>query len=188
MSDQDVAGGYVRYLRALLETIDLMEIQRVVETLRSARARGASVYVIGNGGSASTASHMATDLGKLPERDGTKPLRVMSMTDNASWITALANDEGFEQAFAGQLKKIVVFGDIVVAISASGDSPNVLRAVELARDRGATTIGLVGFDGGALKSLVDILVHIRSVPGRYGPVEDAHLALNHIITECLAQQ
>ncbi len=185
--DDQVARSYLGYLRELLDSIDLGQIERIVDALRAARARGASVYVVGNGGSASTASHFATDLGKLPARPGLKPMRVGSLTDNAAWITALGNDHGFENVFAGQLDGLLKSGDVLVAISASGNSPNVLRAVELAKKRAAVTVGIVGFDGGELLRMVDLPLFVRSVPGRYGPVEDAHLAAHHIITACLAE-
>jgi D-sedoheptulose 7-phosphate isomerase len=170
-----------------LASVDLSQVEEVVRTLRGARERGSSVYVVGNGGSAATASHFATDLGKATKRPGGQPLRVTSLTDNMPWLSALANDDGYEHVFTGQLENLLRDGDVLVAISVSGNSPNVVRAVELARQRRATTVAFVGFDGGRLLSTADLCIHVASQPGLYGPVEDAHLAIHHLITTCLAR-
>ena len=111
----------------------------------------------------------------------------MSLSDNVSWLTALANDEGYDRVFAGQLENFARAGDLLVAISASGNSPNLLRAVELAQSRGVTTIGLLGFDGGKLKTQVDDYLWIPTEKGTYGLVESFHTLLCHIITDCLAR-
>jgi D-sedoheptulose 7-phosphate isomerase len=157
----------------------------VAGILRGARERGSSVFVIGNGGSAATASHLAADLANAPRRAGQRPLRVLSLADNVACLSALGNDEGYEQTFASQVDACVRPDDVVLAISASGNSPNLLRAIELAKARGAITAGLVGFDGGELRRLVDQAVFVPSPIGAYGPVEDVHLMLGHILTKCL---
>lgn len=184
MSDKDIVRDYVRELAGLLGSIDLTQLERAVEALRSARSRGATIYILGNGGSAATASHFATDLGKV-RQPGTRPYRVVSLASNTAWITALANDLGYEHSFSGQLENFLSEGDILVAISASGNSANVVRAVELAKAKRVTTVGMLAFDGGALLPLVDIPLHVRSAPGRYGPAEDVHLAIQHMISSCL---
>ena len=112
-------------------------------------------------------------------------MRVFSLADNTACLSALGNDEGYEQVFASQVDGVVREGDVVLAISASGNSPNVLRAVELATARGATVVALVGFDGGALGDFAEQSVLVPSPVGAYGPVEDIHLMLGHIITRCL---
>ena len=178
---------YLGYLRRLLESVDLDQLEAVVGSLRSARERGAAVYVVGNGGSAATASHFATDLVNQSKRAGKPPLKVVSLVDNAAWLTAQANDWGYETVFAGQLETFAAPGDVLIAISASGNSPSVITAVELARSRALKTIGFVGFDGGALLELVDTPLWVRSTPGVYGPVEDVHIALGHIVAGCLAE-
>ncbi|MGH7829519.1 MAG: D-sedoheptulose-7-phosphate isomerase, partial [Candidatus Binatia bacterium] len=147
--------GYLRVFEELLHEMDLDAIERVVQRLQVANERGAMIYVAGNGGSAATASHWVTDLGKVSQCSWRLPMRVMSLSDNLSWLTALANDEGYERIFAGQLENFAQEGDVLIVISASGNSPNLLRAVELARTRGVISIGLLGFDGGVLKKLVD---------------------------------
>src|SRR5687768_2834514 len=131
-----IAADYFRAFERLLHQVDLDRIERIVQSLRTARDRGATVYVAANGGSAATASHWVNDLGKTTKRSGQMPMRVMSLSDNVSWLTALANDEGYEHVFSGQLENFALAGDVLVVISASGNSPNLVRAVELARTRG----------------------------------------------------
>ena len=187
LSVSGIAHGYFDYVAELIQSIDLSALERVVNHLRSAREHGASVYVMGNGGSAATASHFANDIGKAAKVSGRTPIRVLSLVDSMSWLTALANDEGYGSVFTGQLDNHLRPGDVVVVISSSGNSMNLVRAVELARTRGATSIGILGFDGGTLRGLVDISMFVPSRPGYYGPVEDVHLMLLHVITYCLAQ-
>ncbi|HZA01798.1 MAG TPA: SIS domain-containing protein, partial [Hyphomicrobiaceae bacterium] len=135
----------------------------------------------GNGGSASTATHFACDLSKATIVQGRARLRVTSLTDNVALLTAWANDTSYENVFAEQLANLLNPGDVVVAISASGNSPNVIAAIKTAAACGATTVGIVGFSGGSLKEAVDAVVHVPS--DSYGVVEDCHLVLEHAITE-----
>jgi len=178
---------YLGDLRQLLEQIDAAALERTVEHLRQARERGATIYLAGNGGSAATATHVANDLGKATRRSGRRPMRVLSLSDNVSWLTALANDEGYERVFAGQLDNFADPGDVLIVISASGNSPNLVRAVELARTRGVVSVGVLGFDGGRLKEMVDEPLWLRSEIGLYGPVESAHAVLLDIVTACLIE-
>ena len=187
VGDSDVLRTYFTRLRDLLGGVDYEALERIVDLLRVARDRGSAVYVAGNGGSAAAASHFATDLAKATRRPGKSPLRVLSLTDNTAWLTALANDEGYEHVFTGQLESLLRDGDVLILISASGNSPNVIRAAELARQRGAKSVALVGFDGGQLLRLVDISVHAASETDAYGPVEDTLLAVHHAIAACLAR-
>lgn len=161
------------------------EVLRIVETFREARDRGSFIYIAGNGGSSSTASHWVNDLGKATKRSGCPPLKVMCLSDNTSWFSALSNDEGYERAFAGQLENFAAPGDVLVCISASGKSPNLVRAVDLARSRKVVTTALLGFDGGALLGLVDAAVCVRTEKGAYELVEDIHSVICHTITRCL---
>jgi len=176
---------YFRRLLEIINGVDLGAVDRVFQQLRTARDRSARVFVAGNGGSASTASHWVNDLGKATKRSGRDPFQVMCLSDNVSWLTALANDEGFERVFSGQLENFARRDDLLIVISASGNSPNLVHAVELARSIGVKTIGLLGFDGGILKGLVDDLVWIRSEKGQYELVEDAHMMLCHVWTTSL---
>jgi D-sedoheptulose 7-phosphate isomerase len=180
-----IAADYLRRLSAMLELIDLDRVEVVVEHLREARERGATVYLAGNGGSSATAAHWANDLGKATRSSGRALMRVMNMTDNVPWMTALANDEGYERVFAGQLDNFARAGDVLVVISASGNSPNLIEAVELAGGRGVLTVGMLGFDGGALRELVDEPLWIPTEKGEYGLVETTHTVLCDILTTCL---
>src|SRR5919109_2167583 len=152
---KQVATGYLEAFESVLHLVNVDEIEKVVRHLQDARDSRATIYVAGNGGSAATASHWVNDLGKATKCSGEVPLRVMSLSDNVPWLTALANDEGYDRVFSGQLENFARPGDVLVVISASGNSPNLIAAVELARRRGLLTIGFLGFDGGALKTQVD---------------------------------
>jgi D-sedoheptulose 7-phosphate isomerase len=187
VSAQALVTRYLGDLQRLLDQIDPDALGRAVEHLRRAREQGATIYLAGNGGSAATATHLANDLGKATRRSGRRPIRVMCLSDNVSWLTALANDEGYEWVFAGQLENFANPGDVLIVISASGNSPNLVRAVELARDRGLVTVGVLGFDGGRLQGMVDEALWLRSEHGLYGPVESAHTVLLDIITACLIE-
>ena len=180
-------GSYFKSFLSLVRQIDVAAVARVVNRLDAARRRGSTIYVAGNGGSAATASHWVNDLGKATKNSDHEPMRVMSLSDNVSWVTALANDEGYERVFSGQLENFARSGDVLIVISASGNSPNLLRAVELAQRRELETIALVGFDGGALKGMVDDHIWLPTPKGAYGLVESAHGMLCHAVTLCLAE-
>jgi D-sedoheptulose 7-phosphate isomerase len=178
-------SAHMEDVRRVLGEVPTNAVHRVFEIFREARDRGAFIYIAGNGGSSSTASHWVNDLGKATKRSGRAPLRVMCLSDNISWLSALSNDEGYERAFAGQLENFATPGDVLTCISASGNSANLVRAVELARKRNVTTVALVGFDGGALRGLVDEAIWVRTEKGTYELVEDVHSAICHAITRCL---
>jgi D-sedoheptulose 7-phosphate isomerase len=184
---RDLAKAYLLDFSAILDALDLDAIERVVERLRVARDGNATVFIAGNGGSAATASHFANDLGKATKRSGRGSIRVMSLCDNASWMTALANDEGYERVFSGQLENFAQPGDVLVVISASGNSPNLVDAAALATSRQVDTIALVGFDGGELLAMADVAVHVATELGAYGPVETAHSLVADIVTCCLME-
>jgi D-sedoheptulose 7-phosphate isomerase len=180
-----VAVDYLERFQALLSAVDVDALARVVDHLRRARDEDRTVYVAGNGGSAATASHWANDLGKATKTSGRAYMRVMCLSDNVSWLTALANDEGYERVFSGQLENFASPGDVLFVISASGNSTNLVNAVDLARDRGAVTVALVGFDGGVLKDLADEHLWLPIEPGEYGLVESGHTVLCDILTTAL---
>ncbi len=181
----DVITTHFANVRRVLEEVPTGAVQRVVEIFRDARDRGAFIYIAGNGGSSATASHWVNDLGKATKRSGRRPMRVMNLSDNVSWFSALSNDEGYERSFAGQLENFASPGDVLTCISASGNSPNLVKAVELARGLGVTCVALVGFDGGALRNLADEIVCVCTEKGAYELVEDVHSAICHAITRCL---
>jgi D-sedoheptulose 7-phosphate isomerase len=128
------------------------------------------------------------DLAKSTRRAGVPPMRVMNLTDNVPWLTALANDEGYDRVFAGQLENLGRPGDVLVVISASGNSPNVLSAIEGAQQAGMVTMGLLGFDGGAALEQLDVVIWVRTEVGAYGLVETAHAAVADIVTATLASE
>jgi D-sedoheptulose 7-phosphate isomerase len=181
------AERYMIRFQTAVAAIDFDAMSRVVEVLRSARDRGSGVFIAGNGGSAATASHWVNDLGKATKRSGRAHIRVQSLSDNVSWLTALANDEGYDRAYAGQLENFASLGDVLIVISASGNSPNLIRAVEVAARCGMTTVGLLGFDGGALRSTVDEALWLPTAKGDYGVTETGHSLLADIITTCLME-
>ena len=171
---------------AALNSINLEAVLAVTEALLSARRGGHTVFIAGNGGSAATASHMATDL-MLGSQLVDPPLRVIALTDNQAIITATGNDLNFDQIFARQLPVRAKPGDLLITVSASGNSPNILACIAIAKAMNLTTVGFTGFDGGRLATVVDLLVHVPTRKGAYGPVEDVHLAINHMITEWLKE-
>ncbi len=155
-------------------------INQIADTLVEANELGSTVYIFGNGGSASLASHLACDLGKgTAYCDGGKRFRVIALTDNVAALTAWANDSSYEDVFAEQLRNFVRPADVAFAISGSGNSKNVLNALEVARKIGATTVGLSGFEGGQMKNLCDICVVVPSTDMQI--IEDLHLAMAHSI-------
>lgn len=174
------------YLSKLQQTMNQLpeeRIQQVIQLLVEARMNRRQVFIMGNGGSASTASHFVCDLAKNTRKPELPHYRVIGLTDNMAIFSALANDEGYENVFSQQLISLVQPGDIVIGISTSGNSANVNKAVEVANMMGATTIGFTGFDGGRLRSLVDVEIHVPSDCIEH--VEDIHLMLEHLIVKAL---
>lgn len=170
---------YIDQLCALLQRLPVDDIQRAVDLLLEACQTGHTVYLMGNGGSAATASHMANDLSKGTFVAGAPRFRAIALTDNVPLITAWANDTEYAQVFVEQLDPLIEADDVVVAISGSGNSENVLRAVRLARERGAKTIGFTGYEGGKLARLVD--VSVLAFGASMELAEDVHMVLDHVI-------
>ncbi|WP_457749355.1 SIS domain-containing protein [Sulfurimonas sp.] len=172
------AKKYIKHLISVLQSSDLEAIEKIVTLLDKTKG---TIYIIGNGGSAATASHMVNDLGVGLKRRNIKSFDVESLSDNTPVCTALANDIGYKNIFYMQLKDRIKKEDILIAISCSGNSKNITKAVKYAKKEGATIIGLTGFDGGKLKKLSDINFHVDTKAGEYGIVEDMHSIVNHII-------
>ena len=183
-------GKYLDRARSVLAELDAGSIVHLADQLFDRWQDGRYVFVFGNGGSATTASHLAEDLGKtcVPadqiENSRLRRLKVLSLTDNAGWITALANDIGYESIFSQQLMHYASPGDLVIAISGSGNSPNVLRAVEWAKSQDIRTFGLTGFDGGKLRQIADDCIHVPLHD--MGMVESMHLLVGHWLVDDLA--
>lgn len=182
-SHLDHIHSYLDGLKIALETISTGEVERFVRILLASGLNGHTIFLCGNGGSAATASHMACDLAKGIRTEGFPSFRAISLTDSLPQLTAWANDTSYDNCFSGQLEGLGRPGDLLLAISGSGNSPNVLNAVEVARRLHMTTLGLAGFKGGKLKGLVD---HCLVIPAaNIEQVEDAHMALAHTITTTL---
>jgi D-sedoheptulose 7-phosphate isomerase len=179
-SPDDFARDYSNHLQSLLRNLDIPAVGRFTEVLLEARNRGARVFFCGNGGSAATASHFANDIA-VGTRSAHKPFKAIALTDNVAVMTAIANDHGYDHLFTKQIEVLMEPGDVLVAISASGNSPNVVKAIEMTKARGNLTVALTGFDGGQMRQIADVVVHIATDKGEYGPVEDMHLVLDHIV-------
>jgi len=172
--------AYFEYLKEVLDQIDVVKIKEFVKLLMNAREEGGMIFFIGNGGSAATASHFANDIA-FGTREYEKPFRVMSLTDNVPVITALGNDNGYEEIFIRQLKVYAKPGDVVVGISASGNSPNMINAFNYCNDNDIHTVAITAFDGGKMKQMAETCVHVPTGKKEYGPAEDAHMILDHLV-------
>ena len=162
------------------------KILKAIELLHSARLAGRQIFIMGNGGSASTATHFVCDLAKNTRAKGWPHYKVIGLTDNMAIFSAYANDEGYENVFSQQLDNLIMPDDIVIGISASGNSKNVLNGIALAKSRNAITVGFTGFDGGQLSGMVHLNIHVNSNIIEH--VEDIHLMLEHMIVKCLRDQ
>jgi D-sedoheptulose 7-phosphate isomerase len=180
----DYSKSYLEYLNIVLTSISLSEIDDFVKILLEARERGSTIFFIGNGGSAATASHFANDIA-IGSREYQKPFRVICLCDNLAVITAIGNDDGYEKIFSQQLRVLLKKQDVVVSISASGNSPNLIHAINTAKTMGAISVGISAFDGGKMKELVDFSLHVPTEKGEYGPAEDAHMVLDHLVANYL---
>ena len=175
----DFLTHYRQDLQAAINQIDLARVEQVIAWLKQARDEGRTIFTCGNGGSASTASHFACDMVKGASYQRSQRFRVMALTDAAPTISAYGNDVGYHAIYLEQLKNFAGKGDLLLAISGSGNSPNVLEAATYARTVGCRTVGLTGRDGGKLAPLVDInlLVPVQHM----GVIEDAHLIICHMM-------
>jgi D-sedoheptulose 7-phosphate isomerase len=182
----DPVTDYISNLQSELAQLPLSIIYDAISILQEARCRGANIFIMGNGGSASTASHFVCDLLKNTRIEGIPAFKVTGLADNMAVVSAFANDEGYENIFAQQLSILVQPDDIVIGISTSGNSMNVIRAIELANQRGAITIAFTGHEGGKLGTIVDLNVCVPS--DNIERIEDIHLVLEHMITKVLREE
>ncbi len=178
----DSIDHYLRRVATLAAALPAASIGAFARLLQHVRDAGGTIFIFGNGGSAATASHLATDLAKITP-PGAPRFRVMSLNDNAAQLTALANDLSYVHVFAEQLRGLGRPGDAAIVISGSGNSPNVLEALRVARAGGLITVGLLGFNGGQARGLVDLAIIVDSA--EYGPIEDAHLIIAHAVATAL---
>ena len=178
--------NYFTFLGSLLSEDEFrFNINEAADIILNCISSENSIWIFGNGGSASTAEHLETDLSFV--RHEIKPLKIRAsaLTGNSALITAIANDIGFENIFSHQLLRKAIKDDLCIVISASGKSLNLINAVKIAKQIGLRTIGLLGFDGGELAKQVDFSIIVETEIGKYGPVEDVHLAICHAISENL---
>ena len=186
---KSIAKSYFVDLKKAADAISIDDLQKIADVLLTAYKSDKKVFILGNGGSASTASHMAADLGKGTLRNVYDPkekrFQIISLTDNVAAMTAFANDLSYDDMFVQQLHNLVKNGDVVIGISGSGNTPNVIKALMYAKNQGAITIGFLGYhNGGKAKKFVDYDITIQSAS--YGIIEDLHLTLDHVLTTCLS--
>jgi phosphoheptose isomerase len=179
-------AGYVQEMARAFATLDHAQMRKAADCLEAAVARHAQIFTCGNGGSAAIANHFVCDYVKGTRADTSiKPL-VHSLVSNIEITTAISNDLSYEEVFAFQLESYGSPGDVLVAISSSGNSPNILKALALAKDKGLSTIAMVGFSGGKAKAAADIALHVEC--GNYGVVEDIHQSLMHALAQFIRQR
>ena len=173
-------SNYLEYNSSLMDLLDVDLISRFIDLIIDSRDKNKTLFFIGNGGSASTASHFVNEI-ILGSRQFEDPFRAISLCDNQACITASGNDDGYENIFLQQLQSLFKDGDIVVAISASGNSKNLIKAVDWAKTKKGTIVSLTSFDGGILKGKSDLNIHIPAIKGEYGPAEDLHMMICGIV-------
>ena len=172
-------GNYISWQKRALDSIPLDSVVRVIQLLRDALRADRQVFVFGNGGSAANASHFATDLGKGASDKLGRRFRVLSLNDNVSWMTALGNDYAYEDVFQRQLMNYARSGDLALALSVSGNSPNLVKAMTWAREHELKTVALVGARRGRLAEIAEHVLVIGDE--HYGRVEDAHMGICHML-------
>jgi len=186
MKAKEFVDTYLKEAHAIFDVYKTEHFGNAMDLLWAAYKDNKQIFIFGNGGSAGTSSHMVNDLSKGSAIEGKKRLRVLGLADNMSLLSAYANDCGYETVFEEQLKNLLNPGDVCIAISASGNSPNVIKAVEYAKKNGSKVISLVGFKGGKLKPLSDVAIYFETM--NYGICEDAQLMFSHLSSQFLQQK
>ena len=180
IASKKFSDDYLNYISDLIYQLDRNHISEFVDHVLGVRDNKQTIFFLGNGGSASTASHFVNDI-SLGSRQFENPFRAVSLCDNQAVITAIANDDGYENIFLQQLQTQAKPGDSMVCISASGNSQNLIKAVEWSKVHGIHTISLTAFDGGYLKQHTDLNIHVPTKIGEYGPAEDLHMVICGLI-------
>ena len=180
IASKKFSDDYLNYISELISQLDRSHVSQFVDHVLGVRDNKQTIFFLGNGGSASTASHFVNDI-SLGSRQFENPFRAVSLCDNQAVITAIANDDGYENIFLQQLQTQAKPGDSVVCISASGNSQNLIKAVEWSKANGIYTISLTAFDGGYLKKHTDLNIHVPTKIGKYGPAEDLHMVICGLI-------
>jgi D-sedoheptulose 7-phosphate isomerase len=182
----DLIDAYLTELEQVIHHLSRDEVRAAADALMEAWRQRRQIFILGNGGSAATASHMMNDLNKFTRVEGKPRFRAIALTDNVPWMTAVGNDQSYAEIFVEQLQNLMQAGDTVIAISASGNSPNVVKAIEYAKANGARIIGFCGRPGGKLAQLADLKVIIPS--DRIGQQEDGHMILDHVLSFALLER
>ena len=177
---QEFIQNYFKYNSSIMETLDYSALEKFINVILDSRKNNQTIFFVGNGGSASTATHFVNDI-TLGSRQFEDPFRCISLCDNQACITAIGNDDGYENIFLQQLQTLFKDGDILVAISASGNSQNLLNAADWIKSKNGYLVGLTSFDGGALKEASDLNIHVPAEKGEYGPAEDIHMMICGLI-------
>lgn len=178
--------GYQAGLKRALDSVDRAQLAKAYALMQSAARDGRTIFVAGNGGSAAISDHLCCDWMKGTGHAAHKHLKVVSLVSNTALVTALANDFGYERVFSKQVEMLAEKGDVLVLISSSGKSPNILGALDVAEQRGVSTIGMSGFEGGPLRQRANVALHVAFA--NYGIVEDAHQILMHNLAQFLAAE
>lgn len=186
ISLQNYFNDYRLRLNNLLDLVDINDLEKVIATMITAFKNGKTVYVCGNGGSAATASHIQADFSFFVRYFTKFRPKVKSLTDNVAMITAVGNDTSFNEIFVEQLRGHLVSGDVIVCISASGNSENIIRAAQYANEKGGISVGFIGFTGGKLKDVCTCSLYTPNTKGDYGPIEDLHMIYDHLIVNFLS--
>lgn len=179
---------YINQLNSYLKKIDRKQLKKLEIFFKKSFNSTNRIFLAGNGGSAATASTMANDLGFDLFKKKNKKINFHSLVDNSSIITAISNDTGYENLFLNQLKLYFKKGDSLLVISASGNSKNLIDAIKFVKKNKGKIISFLGFDGGKVKKMSDICIHVKTEKGNYGPVEDCHLIFNHVLAHWYQSQ
>lgn len=187
-SREDYARGYVANMAEAVNSLDVEAVAKAAEIIERCAEEDQTFFVMGNGGSGAVAGHWVNDLSANTVVEGKPGFRAMSLTDNACSLTAVANDASYDEVFSIQLKANMRPGDVVMALSVSGNSPNIIRGVEYANANGAFTIGCCGFGGGRLKEIAQLPIYVPSTKDEYGPVEDMFSVIMHIVQSYISMR
>ncbi len=185
---KDYAESYARRMAAILQSFDTEAIGKTIEILEAACAKGQTIFTMGNGGSSAIASTFVNDLGPNTFVAGLPPFRMLSLTDNVDSVTSLANDSGYEHIFEYQLRTLMRPGDVVIAMSVSGNSPNIVRGIEYANSNDGISVAWTGFAGGRIGEIADVHVNIPTALDEYGPAEDMFSILGHMCATYLTMK
>jgi D-sedoheptulose 7-phosphate isomerase len=181
MTSDNSFQDYASRINNSLNSVQVIQIEEVIKVMRECSDKGGTIWIIGNGGSASTSSHFATDLSRCINVRG-EPVRGISLCDNTSLITAIGNDFSFEDIYVKQFSNLAKKDDLLISISASGNSANLVSAINYAKSNFIKTVGLTGFSGGKVRELCDFSIHVKTILGDYGVAEDSHSVICHYIS------